>query len=270
MRSSARLSTAVLALASAALLVAQPDPRSLVRQSVHNGERAWRESLDYYCIENDLDKEFNSEGAVRSVSDDLYDVIPVGYGNFFEELVQHDHEPIPAADLAREQADLASLSGESRADKERRFHKLLADRSYMLEVPDAFDFTIVGTENLPTGPAWVLEAVPRPSFVPRSRYAHMFHAMRGKLWIDQKDLQWVKAEAVAMQDVSFGFFIARLSKGSHITIEQMKLPDGVWVPKLIEARASARTFVFFNHNFEEQISYSDYRKSPTPTVTAKR
>ncbi len=271
MRSTAVLSTAVLAFASAALLVAQqPDPRELVRQSIRNGERAWRQSLDYFCLENDHNQEFTSDGAVRSASDDVYDVIPVGYGAFFEKLVKHDNELVAHTDLAREQAELAKLNVESPADKQRRFQRLQAERAYMLEVADAFDFTIVGTEDLPTGPAWALEAVPRPGYVPRSRYGHMFHAMRGKLWIDRKDLQWVKAEAIAMEDVTFGFFIARLSKGSHISSEQMRLADGEWVPRRIQARASARTFLFFNHNFEEDVSYSDYRKSAAPMVTASR
>ena len=57
-------------------------------------------------------------------------------------------------------------------------------------------------------------------------------------------------------------FIARLAKGSHIVIEQIRLPNGAWVPKSIQARASARTFLLFNHNFEEEITYVGYRKAP--------
>jgi len=266
---SARLPAFVLLFGSV-LLAAQPDPRELVRQSVRNGESAWRQSLEYFCVENDLDREFNPEGAVRSVSDDVYDLIPLGYGDFYQQHIRHDNEPLAREDMARGEAELAKLRHLSPAEKQRQFHKLVTERAYMLEVPDAFNYTIVGTDNLPSGPAWILEAVPRPGYVPLSRYAHMFHAMRGKLWIDQKDLQWVKAEAVATEDVSFGFFIARLSKGSRITIEQMRLPDGQWVPKRIEARAAARTFLFFNHNFEEQVTYSDYRKSSAPMVTAQR
>ena len=83
--------------------------------------------------------------------------------------------------------------------------------------------------------------------------------MRGTLWIDKKDVQWVKADAVAEDTVAFGFFIARLARGSHIVLQQKRLPDGSWVPARIEARASARIFLFFNHNFEEVITYSGYR-----------
>lgn len=243
-----------------AALFAQPNPRELVRQSIRNGERAWRQSFDYACVKRDVTHQLDSSGHPRESSEDTYDEIPLGNHSSFEELVQHDNEPIPRVQLAKEERELARLRAESAAEKQRRFQKLSADRSYMLEVPDAFDFKIVGEQNLPTGPAWVLDAVPHPGYQPKSRYAHMFHAMRGRLWIDKKDVQWVKADAVATSDVSFGFFIARLSRGSHIVIEQTKLPDGSWVPQTIRAKASARLFVFFNHNFEEDISYSDYRK----------
>ena len=133
------------------------------------------------------------------------------------------------------------------------------ERSFYKEIPDAFDFQIVGEETLPTGPAWVIEATPRPGFQPRSRYAQVFSKMRGKLWIDKKDIQWVKADAMAIGNVHFGWFIASLAKGSHIVLEQTRLADGAWVPLRLEARASARTF-FSSHNFEEAITYSNYRK----------
>ena len=255
--------------ACAAVLPAQPDARELVRQSIRNGEDAWRKSFDYACVKHDVTRQLDSMGHPREKSEDVYDEIPHGAHTSFEELIQHDNEPIPRTQLAKEQRELTRLRAESPQEKARRAAKLTAERSYMLEVPDAFDFKIVGEQNLPTGPAWVLDATPHPGYVPQSRYAHMFHAMRGRLWIDKQDRQWVKADAVAMSDVTFGFFVARLSKGSHILIEQMKLPDGSWVPKTIRARAAARLFVMFHRNFEEDIAYSDYRKSGA-TVAASR
>ena len=70
----------------------------------------------------------------------------------------------------------------------------------------------------------------------------------------------MKADAEATSNVYFGYFIARLARGSHIVLEQQRLPDGDWVPKSIVARASARTFLIFNHNFEENIVYSDFHR----------
>ena len=253
----------------AGVLAGQPDPRELVRQSIRNGERSWARSFEYYCLKNDVDRELGSDGHVKSIDGDLSQIIPTGYNTSFDFPLKHDNEPVAADVRAKAERDLARLRAESPAQKRRQFQKLEAQRSYMKEVPDAFNFRIVGTDNLPTGPAWVLEATPRPGYQPQSRYAHMFPYMRGKLWIDKRDVQWVKADAVATDTVSFGFFIARLAKGSHIILQQTRLPDGDWVPGRIQARASARMFIFFLHNFEEDITYRDYHK-PGAAVAASR
>jgi len=246
-----------------------PPPRALVRQSIQNGERAWKDSTNYQCLKTEVDEQFDSAGNRKSTDRDLYRILPLGSGVSFEQHVEHNGEPISRDLRDRNIKQLEKLRSESPAELHRRFEKELAERSYMREVPDAFDFRIVREDSLPTGRAWVLEATPRPSYQPKSRYARMFSKMRGTLWIDERDVQWVKADAVASETVSFGLFIARVSKGSHIVLEQMKLPDGEWVPKSLSARANARTFLLFDHNFSENITYSQYRKSGDLAAAAR-
>lgn len=236
------------------------DARQLVSQSIENGERSWKISTEYACTKRVLERTFDSVGEVKATGEDTYSVIPLGYGASFDEHIQHDNELVSSAIQERDSKELEKLRLESPDEKRRRFEKALADRGYMKEVPDAFNFRITGEEQLPTGPAWVVEATPRPGFVPQSRYAHVFSKMRGTLWIDKKDVQWVKADAVATDNISFGLFIARLAKGSHILLGQARLPGGDWVPASLEARAEATTFLFFQHNFEEIITYNKYSK----------
>lgn len=258
----------LLCLLVAQGLLGQPNPKELVRQSIQNGAQSWKESFDYFCTQEDITRQLDSTGAIRGVDDDVFKIIPLGEHTFYAMPDLHDGEPVSRDLQIKSQRELNHLKAEGPAAKKRRFEKLAAERSYMKEIPDAFDFKIIGEENLPTGPAWVLSATPHPGYEAKSRYAHMFPDMRGKLWIDKHDVQWVKADAVAMDTVTFGFFIARLAKGSHIQIAQMKLPDGDWVPQRVDAKASARMFIFFNHRFEEDITYSNYRKMPS-TVAAK-
>jgi hypothetical protein len=244
------------------------DATQLVRQSIENGERSWKVSTEYACTKRVVERTFDSVGEVKTTGEDTYSVIPLGYGASFDEHIQHDNEPVSSAVRERDLKELEKLRLESPAQKGRLFEKALADRSYMKEVPDAFNFRITGEEQLPTGPAWVVEATPRPGFVPGTRYAHVFPKMRGTLWIDKKDMQWVKADAVATDNISFGLFIARLAKGSHILLGQTRLPDGDWVPASLEARAEATTFLFFQHNFEQIITYNNYSK-PEPLRAAR-
>ena len=248
----------LIVIATAAVGFAQPDARELVRQSIHNGERSWARSFDYFCEENDVTKEYNSNGMVKSVDEDLSQMIPLGNGSSFQMPLKHDNEPVTPAVRAKAEHELAVRRAETPAQKRRRFQRLVAERSYMKEVPDAFNFKILRTDNLPTGPAWVIRATPRPGYQAKSRYSHMFPYMEGTLWVDKKDVQWVKADAIATSTVTFGVFIARLAKGSHIVLEQQKLADGDWVPVKMEARASARTFVFWLHNFREDVTYTNY------------
>jgi hypothetical protein len=232
----------------------------LVRQSIQNGQQAWTISKEYACVKRVTERQLDAAGAEKSKVEDAYSVIPLGYGASFDEPMEHNGERPSEEVRLRAAKELDKLRAEPTSAKRHQFEKDKAERIYMSEVPEAFNFRITGTETLATGPAWVIEATPRPDFEPKSRYAHVFAKMQGTLWIDQKDLQWVKADAVAVENVSFGLFIARLAKGSHILLEQTKLPDGDWVPKTLEARAEARIFVLFQHNFQEKITYNNYRK----------
>ncbi len=240
-----------------------------MRQSIENGQQSWKIAAEYACTKQVVERQLDADGAEKGATEDEFSVIPLGYGASFEELSKHNGEPVAAEARQRAEKELEKLRAEPPALKQRRFEKALAERAYMNEVPDAFDFRITGTENLPTGLAWVVEAIPRPDYQPKSRYAHVFAKMRGTLWIDQKDRQWVKADALAIDNVSFGVVLARLARGSHILLEQQRLPSGDWVPKSLQAKAAARLFVLFAHNFEENVTYNNYRRS-APVEAAAR
>jgi hypothetical protein len=246
---------------SACSSAGEVDPTQLVKQSIENGQQSWKIAADYACTKQVVERQLDPAGAERSSAEDEFSVIPLGYGASYEEPSKHNGAPVDAEVRLRAEKELEKLRAEPPTSKQRRFEKALAERAYMNEVPDAFKFRLAGAENLPTGPAWVIEATPKPGFEPKSRYAHVFAKMRGTLWIDQKDRQWVKADAVATDNVSFGLVIARLAKGSHILLEQEKLSSGDWVPKSLEAKAAARLFMLFAHNFEENITYNNYRKA---------
>jgi hypothetical protein len=58
--------------------------------------------------------------------------------------------------------------------------------------------------------------------------------------VDKEDFGWVKVDGQVTQPFSMGLFLARVLRGSHITMEQMRVGDGIWVPKRIEVRASTK------------------------------
>ena len=56
-----------------------------------------------------------------------------------------------------------------------------------------------------------------------------------------------------------GLFLVRLLRGSHITMEQTRVDDGIWMPERIEVRAAARIFFVKSLVIDRILSYSEFR-----------
>lgn len=254
----------LLLLAVAGVSAAEVNPRELVRQSIANGDRSWKRARTYTHMEVDEVKKFGAGSSVKSTEVEKYEVM-VMEGTPYHRLIERNGRPLSGAEKQREeqklQKTIAQRRRESPVQKRRRIASYENERQFLREVPDAFEFKLIGEERLPAGEAYVLEATPRPGYQARSRYGKVMSKMRGKLWIDKKEVQWVKADAEATDTASLGWFVARLAKGSHIVLEQTRLADGVWVPSLLKAKASARIMLVKSEKFEENITYTNYRKT---------
>ena len=146
-----------------AALPAEVNPRELVRQSIVNGEKAWKQSQAYSCTKLDVDEQFEAAGRVKSTDRDLYRIMPVG-GDSFQVHIEHNGEPVSGDERRKQQLELQNLERQTPRQRAVRLAKDERQRSYYKEIPDAFDFKILGEETLPTGPAWVIDTTPRRGF----------------------------------------------------------------------------------------------------------
>jgi len=108
-------------------------------------------------------------------------------------------------------------------------------------------------------PAYILQATPHPGYQSQGKYGKMFSKLEGKLWVDKQDLGWIKVDGQVIQPISMGLFLARVLRGSHITMEQMRLDDGIWMPERIEVRAAAKIFFVKRLVIDRVVTYSEYR-----------
>ena len=70
-------------------------------------------------------------------------------------------------------------------------------------------------------------------------------------------------EAEVIDTISFGGFLVRLAKGSHLEADQTRVNGEVWLPKRCEAEASARVALMKKYHGRLEITYSDYKKFQT-------
>ncbi len=110
---------------------------------------------------------------------------------------------------------------------------------------------------------YVIDAEPHPGFRPHLKYANYLSKFRFRLWVDKAEMQVAKLEAECLDTVSWGLFVARLHKGTHILLEQARVNDEVWLPKREAFRLSARIALLKNFNVDTETTYRDYRKFRT-------
>ncbi len=249
---------------------AEPDPRSIVTQSIANYEKDWKAALDFSYTERDVNK--GSSGQAKSIEVSQVNVID---GTPYSRLIAKDGQPLDAEEARMEaeryQKMLNARDAESSEQHARRVRKYEEERRFLNEIPDAFNMKLLGHETLNGRPNFVIELTPKQGYVPKSRNARIFSDIEGKLWIDQQDVRWTKAVANVIDTISFGWVLARIGPGAHITMKQVRVEGAIWMPKEIDVEGVARILLVKNRTVDETISYDNYKRlRPAPgTVDAK-
>ncbi len=256
----------LIAVAGVSALWGEVDARELVRKSLANYQRDWHATLNYRYAE--LDAEQKASGKVVSISE-----VSTIEGTPYEKLVSKNGRPLTDSEQRNEQEKYDKTVAQRRNESPAQRHKRIADyekqRSFLKEVPDAFNFKLLGEQAYEGRPAYIVECTPNPNYQPRNMYSRIFLHIQAKLWIDKQDLQWAKAEANVTDTVSFGFLLARIGKDSRIVMEQMRLNSEMWAPKRISVHGNARIMVVKNRNLTEEITYSNYRLATAKPAAEK-
>jgi hypothetical protein len=257
----------VAILAATASLSAQPDIREILERSLEASDRNWKAARNYTFIERREERQLDSGGSVKSRRVLTYDITLLE-GSPYRRLIERDGRPLRPEEERREEEKLRkSIEERARESPEQRARRLAdyekrRQREFELirEVPKAFDFRVAGEEVVSGVETWVLDATPRPGYEPRDRRARFFPKLKGRIWVSKQDDAWVRIDAEVIDTISFGLFLARLAKGSHLRFEQVRVNDEVWLPSRLSVAASARLALLKKIHVEQEIRYDRYRK----------
>jgi hypothetical protein len=264
------MKTLIVILAASALFAqsnrSSPDARQILQRSIAATERSWEAREHYVFTERDEDRRLDSAGRVKSTDVDVSKIILIGNASL-EQLVEHNGRPPSAEDKRKQTVKLDKLMRETRQDQLARLHDQQENRSFIREVPEGFEFQLIGEEVINGRPAYILRATPRAGYRAHGKYGKLMCKVEGKLWVDKQDFGWVKVEGNVTQGFSMGLFLARVLTGSHITMEQTHFDDGIWMPRRIELKASARILFVKSYDINRILTYSDYQL-PRPASLA--
>jgi hypothetical protein len=256
----------------AAARLSQDQIRALIRVVADKDIENDKKQNDYTYIQREEEHKLDADGKVKS-SESRTSEIMVLYGEQVRRLIAKDDKPLSEKDAAKEEEKIRKLTDKRKNENEEQRKKRLETeekdredaRNFVGEVADAYDFRLIGTENLDGRETYVIEAEPRPDFRPRLKDAKILPKFRFRAWIDQAESQWVKLDAECIDTVSVGWFLARIHKGSRLLIDQTRVNDEVWLPRHVAVKVDVRVALLKNFNLEADVTYRDYKKFRTDT-----
>jgi hypothetical protein len=246
--------------------------RALLQRAEANDLENDKRLRDYTYVERQEEHKLDGHGHVKKVESTTSEVLEI-YGEQVERRIAKDDKPLPEPEAKKEEEKIQKIidkrKNESEDERRKRLEKeekaREEDRKFVLEVADAFNFRLVGSEVVDGFDTWVLDAEPRPGFEPKQRESKLLTKCKGRLWIEKREAQLVKLDITAIDTLTYGFIVARVHKGTHFVLEQTKINDEVWLPKHVVVHVDARVALLKNFDEDMDIAYRDYKKFRTDT-----
>jgi hypothetical protein len=240
----------------------------IVQKSVEANNRDWKAAPNYAFTESDRTVK-RGRSAERK-----YQVLMIE-GSTYNRLVEVNGEPLPAAQQRQEeqklQSEIARRRKESASERAQRIAKYAAERrqdhELMSEMIKGFQYRLAGEATMNGHRCYVVQATPKPGYVPPNRDTKVLTGMRGTLWIDEQQFQWVKVHAEVFRPVAFGLFIAHVQPGTEFTLENEPVAPGLWLPSHFSTQVRATILSVWSRNSNDDERYSNYRPMSTVPLT---
>jgi hypothetical protein len=248
---------------------ALPGVEEIIRKSVANMEANWRAAPDYDFTERDVVQKSGQASKTSRVM--------MIEGSPYYKLVAVNDRPLDPSRSSEEERklrqEIAKRQRESPAERKKRVVEYQRERhqdeALMREMTRAFDYRIAGEETAGGRRCFVLESSPRRDYRPPSRETRVLTGMRGRLWVDEQDYQWVKVVAEVFRPVAFGLFVAHVEPGTRFTLEQRPVAANLWLPSHFSMQVKANVMRLWSRNSTDDESYSDYRRAGQAATARK-
>lgn len=246
--------------------------KDLIRKSADNDIQNDLKQRDYTYTQRSEAHYLDGQGQVKKVESET-DEVMVLYGEQVERKVAKDDKPLSDKDAAKEEKKLQQLIDKRKSESEEKRQKRLAkeakdreeSRQFVTEIADAYNFAFRGREEVDGHNAYVIDCEPRPGYRPHLKDAKYLSKFRARVWIDPAEFQVVKMDAEAIDNVSWGLFLARIQKGAHLVLEQTRVNDEVWLPKHVQISFKGRMALLVGVHMEIDMTYQDYKKFRSST-----
>lgn len=188
----------------------------------------------------------------------------------YRRVLERNGVALSKAELDRQDAEYRSRVARitrkydsSDAERTLRDDQRARRRSLMVmeDVLNTLQFDLVRREFPGGKPAIVVSFAAKPNARPATREGRLARVFKGRAWIDEASREVTHLNAAAMDDVSFGGFIAKVYEGTEAYVERRPIEPGVWMPTKLTLTGHFRA-LFRRAKIDHVVEWFDYRMTP--------
>jgi hypothetical protein len=269
------------------------DVAALLREVGRNQALVEQRVAEYAFMQEETDREINSKGEIKKETTRVYEVFPVVNRAPIKRLISENGVALAAERAAKESKRVEEELLKAERDRDKNEQQVERRRAELRkkaakgeagkdEDPEISQFLKIcefvspRRERFRDRSAVVFDFRPRPGFKPGNRQESLISKLVGVAWIDPIDKQVMRLEARLAEGFKMaGGLLLSLRPGAGFVIEQTRMDEGVWLPRLAQVNLSVKVLLFGGGDVNKTIEWSDYKhfkgdvtdyKLETPTV----
>jgi hypothetical protein len=111
---------------------------------------------------------------------------------------------------------------------------------------------------------------PNPNFHPSSREDAVFHAMTGRIWINQREDRLAEIEGHLVEEVKFaGGLLGHLDKGGEFQVKQSEVAPGHWEIALLHINMRGKALFFKTIAVQQDEVRTNFQRVPDNLTLAE-
>jgi hypothetical protein len=238
--------------------------RGLVRNAIFNYEKSRNSTNEYTFLSESIERELDANGKTQkqtSLRSARLRFADVTFGMVVERNGTRETEAALNESWQQRIPQLEEWATKTPAQRNAELAQRKRGRTemdFLREMPDALDYQPLATETWQGRTLQVFAVSPRPGYKPQRREGKVWSQVKGKLWIDTRDQQIRQFEAMVMEDVSFGGFLASILKGTEFFIRRSPVDSQQWMNEELRMRFSAKVLLVKSIREENITRWSNW------------
>jgi hypothetical protein len=219
----------------------------------------------------------DSKGKAKKTETNVYHVINGAEDwQTYEKKISKNGVPLPQNELEkedrkeRERVEKETRKRASWSEAKRQQEKAKAERQERESADDVFatfDYQFVRRDMINGVSTILVNFKPKVGYKPKTSDAKDLQHVSGRLWISEDDHQFVKLEAEVIDAIKIaGGLLAKLQKGSTLTLELRKINDEIWLPEKFEMAINGRLLLLKGLNMRIVLEFSEHKKFNVDTI----